>query len=336
VRLAVVVLLVSLTIPTMGEASTSVGISGGRFLLNGTVSYPGAPAEGRLLNVRMVNSVFEDTTRSDFDPDGNTNEFITAMPAYVSHGVRAFTLSLQGGNPAYEGAVNTAFRADGSLKAAYLARVKRVIQAADSLGAVIILGLYYQRQDQHLANDAAIRAGVVNVANWVTQEGFTNIMLEIANEYPHGGYDHPLIQSGSGMASLIRLAKTTAPQLYVSASGVGDGSLDADVAQAADYLLIHFNDTPVNSYSSKITSLQGYGKPIVVNEDPKEGGEGASAAQAAVNSGASWGFFLRLNQNYPFEFFGPADDPTVYANLRNLASPGGMSSPVAPSQLTIR
>jgi hypothetical protein len=184
---------------------------------------------------------------------------------------------------------------------------------------MIILSLYHHRQDQYLADEMAIRAGVVNVANWVTQEGFTNVMLEIANEHPHGGFDHSIIQSASGMASLIRLAKASAPHVYVSASGLGDGQVHHEVAEASDYLLIHLNDMAVDGYGEAIDALKGYGKPIVVNEDTKEGAEGAWAAETTVQQGASWGLLLRANQSYPFTFRGAADDPTVYATIRSLA-----------------
>jgi hypothetical protein len=77
------------------------------------VTYPGAKAEGLLMNVRMVNATFEDRNRDDFDPDANTAAFLAVMPEYVEAGVRAFTFNLQGGMPGYEGALNSAFEPDG-------------------------------------------------------------------------------------------------------------------------------------------------------------------------------------------------------------------------------
>ena len=130
--------------------ATEVSIANGRWHLNGRVTYPGAKAEGQLTNVRMVNAVFEDTKRPEFDPEANTDRFIKQVPGYVSHGVRAFTLCLQGGMPGYEGAVNSAFAPDGSLRDGYMKRVRRAIEACDRHGAVVILGCYYQRQDQIL------------------------------------------------------------------------------------------------------------------------------------------------------------------------------------------
>jgi hypothetical protein len=121
--------------------------------------------------------------------------------------VRAFTVSLQGGYPGYSGARNSAFRSDGTLDATYLARVARVIERADGLGAVIIFSLFYQRQDHILRNEEAVRAGVIRAVDWVNQRGYRNIILEIANEYGHPGFDHAVLRSDAGVAGLIRLTQ---------------------------------------------------------------------------------------------------------------------------------
>jgi hypothetical protein len=39
--------------------------------INGAIPFRGKPAEGLLMNVRMINAVFEDTNRPDFDPAAN-------------------------------------------------------------------------------------------------------------------------------------------------------------------------------------------------------------------------------------------------------------------------
>ena len=193
---------------------TRVSIVAARWHLNGQVSYRGAKAEGLLMNVRMVNAVFEDannkTRPKGFDPDANTDAFLRRISDYVAHGVRAFTINLQGGDPGYEGASNSAFRADGSLRTSYLKRVGRVIKACDRYGAVVILGCYYQRQDQILKDEDAVRVGVINVARWIKDSGFTNVVLEIANEFGHNGFDHPLLKTARGQVELIRQAKKTA------------------------------------------------------------------------------------------------------------------------------
>lgn len=301
---------------------THIAIVDGRWHLNGQVTYPGAPAEGRLMNVRMVNSTFEDRNEPDFDAEANTNRFIAQIPEYAACGVRAFTLCLQGGMPGYEGAVNTAFNADGSLRPDYLRRVGRVIETCDRHGVAVILTCFYQRQDQILRDEDAVRAGLVNAVEWIRTRGFTNVVLETANEFNHGGFDHRILRRPEGQVELVKLAKQAMPGLLVSVSGLGDGRMADALAEAGDFILIHFNGTPVGDIPQRIAALKKYGKPIVVNEDDKLGAEAVRAMEQSVAHDASWGLMLKdLNQYAPFEFHGPADAPDIYAKFKELTTP---------------
>ena len=302
--------------------STRVSIAGDKWYLNAKITYPGARAEGLLMNVRMVNAVFEDTNRTDFDPEANTDKFMAQIADYFAYGVRAFTINLQGGMPGYEGAVNSAFSPDGSLCESYLKRVRRVIEACDREGVIVILGCYYQRQDQILKDAEAVRTGVVNTVRWVKKSGFTNVVLEIANEFEHSGFDHPLLGTAEGEVELIQLARETAPDLLVSTSGLGRGTIPDSVARASDFILIHFNSTLLEGIPARISALKGFDKPIMCNEDQKVGEKAAKAAELSVANGASWGFMHRdVNQYFPFTFSGHKDDPAVYAKLKELTTP---------------
>jgi CubicO group peptidase (beta-lactamase class C family) len=293
-----------------------------RWLINDETTHPGARAEGLLINVRMVNAIFVDQHRPDLDPDAITERFLAHVPQYRAHGVDAFTICLQGGMPGYEGSLNSAFDPDSSLRKAYLARAARVIEACDRQGLVVILGCFYQRQDQILANEAAVRTAVANVARWIQRRGYRNVVLEIANEFDHDGFDHPLIRTVAGEIELIRLAKKIAPDLLVSTSGLGHGRYPEALARVADVILIHFNGTDVEEIPARIAALRGFGKPIVCNEDPKSGATGARAAELCVQHGASWGLMAEaINQHAPFRFGGAADDPVVYAKLKELTTP---------------
>ena len=290
------------------------------------------------MNVRMVNATFEDRHRADFDADANTDRFIARIPDYAAHGVRAFTLCLQGGMPGYEGALNSAFEPDGSLRETYLRRVQRVIEACDRQGIVVILGCYYQRQSKVLRDETAVRAGVVNVVHWLRQSGFRNVLLEVANEYPHKGFAHAVIRSPEGMAALIRLAKQTWPELLVSASGYGDGKLHEPVAEASDFLLVHFNGTAVANIPNRLEELRKHGKPIVCNEDEKSGTAAATAAEVCVRYPASYGMMLNtLNQQFPFSFRGAEDDEVFYAKLKSLTTSAAITAsagrPAVPRDL---
>jgi hypothetical protein len=308
--------------PQAGQAQTVIAIRDGRWEINGQVTYAGTRAEGLLMNVRMVNAVFEDRNKPEFDAEANTERFLAHVPDYYAHGVRAFTLCLQGGMPGYEGAVNSAFEADGSLRESYMKRVKRVIDACDRQGIAVILGCFYQRQDQVLADEAAVRRGLLNAVDWIGRSGHRNVLLEIANEFDHGGFDHDVLRTVPGEVELMRAVKKAAPGLLVSTSGLGHGRYPDPLAEAADFLLIHFNGTKVDDIPSRILALKKHGKPIVCNEDDKQRETAARAAELCVAGGASWGLMLNdLNQYFPLEFQGADDDPTVYNKLKELTSP---------------
>jgi len=301
---------------------TRLEIRGQDWYLDGRITNEGSQAEGLLMNVRMVNSTFEDRSRTDFDPEANTNRFIRWLWDYAANGVRAFTLNLQGGMPGYEGALNSAYNSDGSLRPEYLERVRRVIEACREHGVGVILGYFYQRQDQHLEDADAIRKAVVETAHWIRQEGFTHVILEIANEYAHPGFDHEILRSPEGQVELVRLAQETHPDLAVSTAGMGNGRIDERIAEAVDFILIHFNNTPVEEIPDRIDALKRFGKPIVCNEDDKIGEEAIRAARASVENGASWGFMHSAgNQYQPFIFRGRHDDPPVYQVLSGLTAP---------------
>lgn len=335
--------------PRFTDSGTKVSIKENRWLINGQPVHDGSPAEGLLMNVRMVNAVFEDTGpfgkdyNAGFDPEENTTRFITQIPGYVAHGIRGFTISLQGGFPGYEGAVNSAFNADGSLRNPYLDRVASIIQAADQQGAVVILTCFYQRQHSHdlaLQGKQAILSAVGNVVRWVVDQKFTNVVLEISNEYAHGGYsrwkDGEWLRSVPGQVELIHHAKAIAPNLLVSTSGMGNGLIAEPIARAADFIMIHFNNTPLSLIPERIKQARTYDKPVLCNEDDKIGQSGAEAARLSVKSGAGWGLMhSEKNQSVPFEFDGAADDSVVYRMLTRLTSPGESIEEVPSEQLSV-
>ncbi|MCA9050810.1 MAG: hypothetical protein KDA89_18860, partial [Planctomycetaceae bacterium] len=272
---------------------TVVSISGARWLINGRPTNVGTPCEGLLMNVRMVNATFEDRGRPDFDANANTARFIARIPDYAAHGVNAFTLNLQGGMPGYEGAVNSAFHPDGSLRNDILQRAERVIRACDAKGLVVILGLFYQRQSKILRDEAAVRYGVVNAVRWVRSLDCGNVVVEIANEYPHRGFVHDVIRSPEGQAALIRLAQETAPGLLVTASGYGDGRVHPEVAEACDFLTPHWNGTKVADIPNRVSALRRFNKPVVCNEDDKTGAAAVAALRSSIESGAGYGLMLK-------------------------------------------
>lgn len=95
-----------------------------------------------------------------WDPRRNTLGFAAAMPEWRRHGLLAFTLNLQGGNPRgcskEQPWYNSTFGVDGSLRPDYLSRLARILGRADELGMMVILGFFYFGQDERLRDEAAV------------------------------------------------------------------------------------------------------------------------------------------------------------------------------------
>lgn len=268
-----------------------VEIEGEAFLLDGEPTYADIPgvnpeALGKLINARMVQALFDDenpeTRRlwrypdgSEFDPERNTDEFIAALPLYRGHGVIGFTINLQCGRPREGEQIwhVSGFNPDGSLKPAWLDRLKRILEAAERLRMIPILGLFYFGQDERLRDEEAIRRAVVNVVSWLMENGHRHVLLEIANECDHPDYDHPILKPPR-VVELIRLAQErTGRSVPVSVSFCGGVIPPDEVLKAVDFVLIHGNgQSPqriremVRIIRSKLRSW-GTPKPIVFNED---------------------------------------------------------------------
>jgi len=318
------------------QGKTAVSIIGNKWCINKKIINAGSHAEGLLMNVRMVNSVFEDrgdrmpAQFGDFNPDKNTDTFISKISEYVAYGVNAFTISLQGGAPDYEGAINSAFESDGSLREEYMNRVAKVIKAADQNSAIIILSCFYQRQHSYssaLSGKESIMKALANTVKWIKNNDFRNVVLEVSNEYRHGGYlnwkDGKWIISKKGQLELLTLAKSLDPDLLVSTSGMGEGQMDESLVKSVDFITIHFNTTSLDNYVRKINKIKEAGKPVLCNEDDKTGQDGASALMLSVLNGCGWGYMNnRQNQYMPLRFEGYIDDTIVYKMMKRSITPG--------------
>ena len=103
---------------------------------------------------------------------------------------------------------------------------------------------------------------------------------------------------------------------------MGSGRTAAEIGAVADFIIIHFNNTPMREIPERVEAFGHYQKPIVCNEDTKIGAQGAEAASLCVEVSCSWGLMSdALNQYYPFEFNGADDDPQTYARIKELTTP---------------
>ncbi|HAB15339.1 MAG TPA: hypothetical protein DCE44_02700, partial [Verrucomicrobiales bacterium] len=236
-----------------------------------------------------------------WDPERNTREFIAAMPHWKQHGLLAVTLNLQGGSPKgysrEQPWYNSAFEADGSLRPDYLARLERILNRADELGMVVILGFFYFGQDERLSDEAAVVRGVDNVVAWLSTGGWQNVLIEINNEC-NVRYDHPIL-GPDRVTELIKRARTKQPdgRRFLVGTSYGGGTIPGtNVAQASDFLLLHGNGVNeparIREMVRQTRALTSAPKPILFNEDDHfDFDRPENNFTTAVAERASWGVF---------------------------------------------
>ncbi|NOT63848.1 MAG: hypothetical protein HOP19_26840, partial [Acidobacteria bacterium] len=298
---------------------TTVSIQGDRFFINGRPtyegrSYQGMKIEGLLMNSRMVQGIYDDLNAETrdrwkypdtgkWDAERNTREFIAAMPEWRKHGLLAVTLNLQGGSPqGYSQAQpwhNSAFNADGTLRADYFSRLERILNRADQLGIVVILGYFYFGQDQRLKDEAAVKAAVVNATNWLLKKGWRNLLIEVNNECNIKAYDHEMLKPGR-VDELIHLVKTTTHQgrRFLVGTSYGGGAIPTtNVVKASDFLLLHGNGVKDPHRIAEMVAITRRDPayrpmPILFNEDDHfDFDQPANNMLKAVSAYASWGYF---------------------------------------------
>src|SRR2546421_8412190 len=300
-----------------GTGHTVVAIQGTRFLVNGELTSPGKPAEGLLLNTRMAQAIFDDENSDTvaewaypdarkWDPQRNTNEFVALLPSYAQHGIRLITVGLQGGcpstNPPCPGGdhpwIVSAFNADGSLKSAWMNRLNQVITAADHNGIVVMVQFFYHGQNQRVLDQPA---AVGNIIDWLVTGGYTNVLVETANECDAGFSDY---LDGGNCANEVNVIKQvharSGGKLKVSVSWKGGEQPSDEVIKQEDFVLLHGNGINGSQLQALISSTKQSAAykanptPIVVNEDSTS----IANLDASVAAGVSWGYLDTGQNNY--------------------------------------
>jgi len=305
---------------------TSVSIVGDAFHINNRPTYPGRyykdyKIEGLLLNSRMVQGIFDDRNPETisrwaypdterWDPERNTGEFITAMPEWRAHGLLAFTINLQGGSP--EGYSkeqpwhNSGIESDGTLREDYLNRLKRIIDRADELGMVVILGYFYFGQDERLMGEEDVIRATGNATNWIFEQNYTNVLVEVNNECNVRRYEHDILKPDRVHELIERVKSMThnGRRLLVGTS-YGGGTVPLEnVVRASDFLLMHGNGVSdpnrIAEMVRQARAVSGYRPmPILFNEDDHFNfGKPWNNFIAAISEYASWGYFDPGKNNY--------------------------------------
>ncbi|HEV8379739.1 MAG TPA: hypothetical protein VGP99_12875 [Tepidisphaeraceae bacterium] len=312
-----VLLFFTISFSHAADRQTKVSISGQSFLINDHPTYEartynGIKIEGLLLNARLVQATFDDlnpATRQlwkypdgkDFDADRNTDEFLAALPLYRKAGLVSFTINFQGGSPqGYSKDQpwhNSAFESDGALRADYLHRIEKVLDKADELGMAPILGFFYFGQQYRLATDEAILKATDNATDWLLSKGYSHVLIEIANETNHSSYTSSLLKPNRAHELVQRVQQRSGKKFLVSTSFTGGAIPSDNVAQHADFLLLHGNGigdpNRIRKMVDQTRALKSYhNQPILFNEDDHFAFDKPdNNFLAALSKGAGWGYF---------------------------------------------
>ena len=281
-----------------------VSIVGEDFHINGKPTYAGRTwnghrVEGLLLNSRMVQATYDDLNpetakrwayadTGKWDAERNVREFIAAMPEWKRHGLLAVTVNFQGGSPeGYSGKQNWesgAFHTNGALRPEFADRMRRVLDAADANGMVVILGYFYFGQDQRLRDEAAVIRATDEATRWLLDGGWRNVLVEVNNECNVAAYDHDILKPERVHELINRVRKTerAGRHLLVGTSYGGGGIPKENVVRASDFLLLHGNGVKdpkrITEMVKQTRAVPGYRPmPIVFNEDDHENFDPLSA-----------------------------------------------------------
>jgi len=310
---AALLLLAGCSAAPAAPRGTVVSIRGEAFLINGKPTYEGRTwnghkIEGLLMNSRMIQGIYDDLNpetvgrwaypdTKTWDADRNTREFIAAMPEWRRHGLIAFTINLQGGSPEGYSKTqpwhNSAFTETGDLRPDYMARLAAILDRADELGMVVLLGLYYFGQDQRLRDEAAVVAGVDHALNWLLQRGHRNVLIEVNNEC-NVRYHHAILKP-ERVHELIARVRARG---FLAGTSYGGGTIPREnVVRASDFLLMHGNGVKdpakIADMAAKARAVPGYrSMPILINEDDHfDFDRPMNNLVAAVGAYCGWGYF---------------------------------------------
>lgn len=310
--------LLCLAVSVSASSTNVVSIVGEEFHLNGRPTcegriWQGHRLDGLLLNARLVQGIFDDLNpvtmtnwaypdTGQWDAERNTREFIKAMPEWRRHGLNSFTINLQGGSPqGYSQGQpwhNSAIDADGSLRRDYLARLRRILDRADDLGMVVILGIFYFGQDERLADEAAVIRAVDHAVDWLFDGGWRNVVIEINNEC-NVRYDHAILRPERvhELIERVRSRSRKGRRFLVSTSYGGNTVPKTNVVRAADFLLLHGNGVNdprrIGEMVRQTRKVAGdTPKPILFNEDDHfDFEQPVNHFTTAVSEHAGWGYF---------------------------------------------
>ncbi|MFN7998584.1 MAG: hypothetical protein U0Q18_33485 [Bryobacteraceae bacterium] len=297
-------------------------------------------AQGKLMNIRLAQALFHDEwlREQPFDPERNTDAVIKALDFYKNHGILMINVSLQGAEPGYDRDVNgierdpphrlgpekgtavSTFRPDGSLKPEWLARLERLLRAADERGLFVNLMYFHPAQDEQFVSTRAIHKAASNVTDWLISKNFRNIIVDIANEYdlpgPQWDFKGYIPQNIIPLIDEVREQfKHSGYVLPIGASSDGRMRYPKSLEGQVDILLLHGNGRDPQEKARRVAELREVSRPVLMTEDDNGrastvehlGGDIASC-DIFFRRAAGWGYAPWIQaQRFPFRYLPGAE-----------------------------
>ena len=330
---------------------TEVTILGTDFYIDGKPTYEGRIFEGKriegmLFNVRAVQATFDDENPETkkywaypdtgvWDAERNVDEFCAALPTWRDHGVLGFTVNFQGGGALYSNEIynsyrNNAYHQNGELKTAYTYRMKKILEAADALGMVVIVGFFYWKQTDGMTTEA-IENACRQSCQFLRDTGKKNFLIEVANE-SRPMFPNEILREDQ-VHRLIQTLRPEFPEMLFSTSLAGANITrhlpSPQLVAVSDYVLLHGNQCTPQTLQSGIDHVRNNPaykkapKPIIVNEDSP----GIPNMDVAWQEGVSWGYYdqgFGGKDGYGFDSyidFRAHDRETTYEELSGFQTP---------------
>jgi hypothetical protein len=177
--------------------------------------------------------------------------------------------------------------------------MRRLLDAADQHGMVIIVGYFYFGQDQRLKDEGAVIRATDVATRWLLDGGWRNILVEVNNETDVKAYDHDILRPARVHELITRVRQTerNGRRLLLGTSYGGGGVPRENVVRASDFLLLHGNGVSdparISEMVKQTRAVPGYRPmPILFNEDDHENfDKSTNNFTTAVAARASWGWF---------------------------------------------
>ena len=283
-------------------------------------------ARGKLMMVRLAQGLFDDELLSEtpFDPEANTSRLIEALDEYKRHGVLAVSVGLQGADPGYapavngvqrsaaaadgpEGALISAYEADGSLKTEWMARLGRLLDAADERGMFVCLIYFSPNQDEALQSARAIVDAARNVTRWLVDNDHRNVIIDVADGWDlhRDAWDHSRFIPRKIAALAVEIRDQfngAAFSLPIGASTAETMSYPISLARVCDLVMVRDSRSSFAEKAGAVRRMSEYERAVWVTGDTLVSSPDAQGLEPFLEQSAGWSYTAPSAEQFPFRF----------------------------------